>query len=124
MAVKLSDLARATKTATFDWDGEVVNLVFRPAALTPGLQLALARLASPVDPGESTGNQFASIADQTLDYLDALCKLLVSWDVLGEDGAPLPVTRANLELLPWDFLGAAYNAVQKANSPNAPTAAS
>lgn len=94
MALTIGHLQRNTRNLTFEFLGETVNVTYRPGALTPALSVEIADAAT------------------QLPIVTALERLLVSWDVLGEDGqTPLPITHAVLVSLPSEFLSTVFSAV-------------
>lgn len=82
MPLKLSDLQKEKRALAFGFLGETANLVYRPGAITPEFMGKLG----------------------TLTNAEAVVVLVAEWDILGEDGAPLPVTDAVCAILPGEFL--------------------
>lgn len=128
MPIRLSDLAKATRPASFNWEGETCNLEYRPSAITTQMQFAAASITmlgkddpAPDDPDaqRARGVERAGALVEALgDYIDAMVKLLASWDVLGDDGAPLPIERETLTNLSLDFVYAMFGAIMAAYNPN------
>ena len=86
MPVKVSDLVKNERTVSLDFDGDTLNIRYRPNSLTVGIERRLAA---------------AEGGEETIDAgLEALLALIVEWDLLGEDGKPLPVTKEQMEALP------------------------
>ena len=54
----------------------------------------------------------------TGDLVEALAWLLLSWDVMGDNGKPVPITKAGLRRLPNSFLYAVLSSVLGINRPN------
>jgi hypothetical protein len=98
MGVKVGTLAKRVETARMTVPGgegeedEYVNLEFRPGALTLG---ALSRLYE-----AAKADTFDPEAMEEM-----LKPILVSWDLLDDDGSPLPITREGLHKLPMEFVG-------------------
>ena len=141
MPIRLADILKDTKTVTFSYEGEEVTVEYRHNALTPVLRIALAAgptyfraRREPLEPAEPKGKgkkkptpaQAAAERDrwwqdalaESLGYLDVLAKLLVSWDVLGDDGQPLPVSTQMLEQFPLSFINAIVGAILTDGLPN------
>lgn len=91
--MKFSELSRRTATTRIDYDGEEVELTYRPHVITPEL---LARLddLSGVD----------AVVDQVV-------TLIAEWDVTMDDGSRMDVTDANARRLPLSFLKCAVSGV-------------
>jgi hypothetical protein len=98
MGVKVGTLAKRVEKARMVVPGdegqedEYVNLEFRPGALTLG---ALSRLYE-----AAKADTFDPEAMEEM-----LKPILVSWDLLDDDGSPLPITREGLHKLPMEFVG-------------------
>ena len=80
MPLTIAALAARKATLTFTYAGDEVNLTYHPGLYTRAF-------------GEKDG-------------MDALSEILVTWDVLGEDGAPYPTTIEALAKLDMGFLRA------------------
>lgn len=95
MGVRIGTLAkRVEKTQMRVGEGEedVVNLEYRPGALTLG---ALSKLHDAAK---------ANVFDPTA-LEDLLKPIIVSWDLLDDDGEPLPIDRSGIHKLPVEFVG-------------------
>lgn len=95
MGVKVSTLAKKVEQARMvvgDDPDDVVNIEFRPGAITLGAmdKLAQAAAAASFDPAV---------------FEDLLTPILVKWDLLDDDGTPLPIDRTGLHKLPLEFVG-------------------
>lgn len=84
--MRLSDLGRERKI-TVPYDGEEIGIVFRPAAVN-------------ADWLERMGEE----GKDARTYVGLLSEALVSWDIEGDDGTPLPVSVDVLWRLPVDLL--------------------
>ncbi|MBP8291935.1 MAG: hypothetical protein KAX65_04130 [Caldilineaceae bacterium] len=128
MPVKLKDLKKATKKTTFPYGADSVTLTYRPAAITPrvqfvagalvalsGKQVDLAGLA-PEARNAIVQERMAASSEAIGDYLDMLTEIIVTWDVLGDDGKPLPVTADIMADFPYEFINALFAAVQSGGS--------
>lgn len=122
--MKVAKLAGATATTSFEWLGEVVNLVFYPSRFTPNLVERLMEVAmlgnldadalALMQAGERRFQEIAGYTPKALRALnEALCTLVQSWDLEGEDGAPYPITPEALAELPFDFLTQVLTTVQQ-----------
>jgi hypothetical protein len=94
MGVKVGTLAKQVEHAQMkvgDGPEDVVNIEFRPGALTFGAlsDLAAAAAADSFDP-----EMFANL----------LKPIIVSWDLLDDDGNALPTDRSGLNQLPMEFV--------------------
>lgn len=98
MGVRVGTLAKRVEKAQMVVPGgegeadEYINLEFRPGALTLG---ALSRLHEAAATNEMDPGAFEEL----------LKPILVSWDLLDDDGTPLPITREGLHKLPMEFIG-------------------
>lgn len=100
MAIKISDVKSGTQTVKVEWDGEQASVEYSPTAFTPGM---IHDLASEED------------VIQVVELLDAL---LVSWDVLDDDGAALPTDKETLMGMPFTFLVRVMETVRKDMQPS------
>ena len=80
--------------ASFEWQGEEVNLVFRPFT-----SAALEAAGLGTDKAVTGG------------VADFLARSLMAWDVEGDNGKPYPLDFDSLNALPVAFNVAAINAV-------------
>jgi len=103
MPIKLSEMGAKQKTATVSYLGETVNIVYRPAVITPRHEAQLS---------EQSGQK-------AIEGLVAqLVEIVVSWDVLGADGKPLKPTTELLMEMPSNFLLAVMDAIREDSAPN------
>lgn len=131
MPLKLADLGKTTRDATFTYEGSTVHLKYRPSALTARVQMSSASLVtlgrefagSEDDPDDVKRDRLISAAESVLealgDYTEVLTKMVAEWDVLGEDGKPIPISAEVIRDLPLDFVYEMFGAIMKANNPNA-----
>lgn len=104
MPVRIANLNADTATATLQVGDETLNIVYRPGGLTPEVEDQIHALAQ-----EQRGS--ASLVVLLRD-------ILISWDLLGNDGQPLPTDEATLRTLPSLFLGQVAQAISESMSPN------
>lgn len=104
MPLKLSRLFEEVQTVEMPYLGEVLSLTWTPAGWTPAAQ----------DHFVSADGENAS----TLAMVDVLASLLVRWDLLDDDGEPIPTTKDRLESLPKGFLLDVLRFLGSSNSPN------
>jgi len=97
MPIRLADLRKETRSITFEFLGETVHVAYSPGAFTPELE-AEANAAEP-------GHQLGALAKM-------FARILASWDVMDDDGQPLPITLDTLMVMPAKFLGAIMKALQ------------
>lgn len=131
MPLKLADLGKTTRDATFTYEGSTVHLKYRPSALTARVQMSSASLVtlgrefagSEDDPDDVKRDRLISAAESVLealgDYTEVLSTMVAEWDVLGEDGKPIPISAEVIRDLPLDFVYEMFGAIMKANNPNA-----
>jgi len=92
-----------TKPLAFDFDGEVINLTYRPNIYTVGLERRL---------------RDATKDESRLETLPTqLSQFIASWD-LEEDGQPIPLTVEGLSSVPAQMLIAIDNAIGAALVPS------
>jgi hypothetical protein len=108
MGVKVSTLAKVVEDAQMrvgPGEEDVVNIRYRPGALTLG---ALKRLESAAASKDFKPDVFE----------DLLTPILVSWDLLQDDGTPLPITAEGLDQLPLEFIGELISTLNTATKPD------
>lgn len=110
MPVRLSELRANVRTVAIPVDGDVLNVTYRPSGITPEVEDRLDEATSKQRIGES--------------LMTLLAAALVSWDLLGDDGKPLPVTVETMRVLPLSFLAKLVQAVTADMRPNAPSGGS
>jgi hypothetical protein len=97
MPITLMDLHRNTRTAALEYDGETVEVEYRPSEYTPEVEDAMQQARRSGRPAMSR--------------VEVLDKMLISWDVLDEESKPLVPTRELLLSLPTAFLSAVLSAI-------------
>lgn len=85
-------------------EGETLNLVYRPGALTP---------ASHDEAIDLVGQQRVGAA-----LAKSLSRSIISWDLADESGAPYATSEDALRTLPVRFLDMVFSAIQEDNVPN------
>jgi hypothetical protein len=111
MPLKVSQLTKETNTVEVrvgDGPEDVVNVTYRPGALT----LQMAEDASDLMNDPMAGFKIIPLM---------LEPVLVGWDILNEDGTPLPCDAAGIRILPLEFVGALFNRIQDASQPDPTT---
>lgn len=83
MPVTLAQIAARQASASFSWEGETVTVTYRPGLVTDALMAQL-------DAGSSERN-------------DGIASLLMSWDVLADDGSMYPFDADSLAHLDKEF---------------------
>jgi len=86
-----------TKRVRIPFGEDVLEVEYRPDAVTP-------RMVIQVDEAKKPAEQMRAV-------VEALSRILVSWDLIGEDGKPYPITKASLMDLPLFFLAQVFQAV-------------
>lgn len=98
--MKVADLFAEKRGITIVINGDPLNVFYRPAIMTPVMMESVQK-----------------IGQQPQEQIDALVEflflILAEWDLIGDDGAPYPVTHASLGLLPIAFLVRVMQAVVK-----------
>lgn len=103
--MKLSQLTAATREIVVNYFGHEVQVTYRPGVLTPE---------------EDDRLQVARAENGLTDALiDLLTRLIVAWDVVGDDDKPLAITPATLRTLPNALLLNIVAAAQEDMVPNA-----
>lgn len=85
--IDIGDLIKRERMVTMDYDGETVELRYRPHAYD----------------GETHYRIMTGDAARLEDETDVLCKLLVGWN-LTQHSKPLPIEEKTLGRLPYVFL--------------------
>lgn len=96
MPLSLGDLRSRTRRVAVPVAGETLEVEYRPTALTPGLIAWLRGIEADGQPER---------------LAEVLCQVVIGWDLLGDDGAPLPVTEEVARELPLRLLGVIVRAV-------------
>ena len=108
MPLKVSELAKEVRHMVVVVDKDdpeaVVNIKYRPGAFTLEVADKLKALAA-----EEVQVEAVAIL---------LEPVLLEWDLLDEDGAPLPVTREGLAKVPLLFLAQVVDDMQMDNQPS------
>lgn len=125
MPLSLKHLRQAERGTSFQYDGETVNIVYRANMIGPITRIKLAA-GDAYFKGVRNGEEEATTPDswwrtpfeEISDYIQTLVDVLVSWDVLGDDGKPVPISFEFLGELPLSFLTALAGAVLLGESPN------
>lgn len=140
MPIRLSDIYKDSKTVGFEYDGETVTVEYRHNALTPVMRIKLAagsdyirsrrnahlqpetqkpaRHSKKPAPAVQVEAWWQDALAESQEYLSTLAGLLVAWDVLDDDGQPLPVTVEWLEKMPTSFINAVSTAMLMDGLPN------
>ena len=115
MPIKISELRKETRPATFTWEEQTIHVEYRPGAVTAQMQMAAASMAT-------IGNNADKVVEYLGDYVQAMARLIASWDILDDEDKPLPVTPELVEALPLPFVYAMFGGIMSAYSPNAKSA--
>jgi len=123
MPIKFSDLSKEVRSTSIDVDGEPLAIVYRPKAMSAKAQILGGRLIKLAEDSKNKVPVDAKEVFQAIDDLVGVLKdLLVSWDLVGEDGERIPVTREWIERLPMEMLADIFRAVSEGQGPNATSA--
>lgn len=107
--MRVGQLVKDVRTVEIPIDGEPLSVTYRPSAITPATESAM---MDEVD-GSRAGSGLCKL----------LSKVLVGWDLVGDDDKPYPTTEAALRKLPIAFLGLVVQGITGDMRPNAPSAA-
>jgi hypothetical protein len=131
MPIQLSDILKDTKEITFDYEGNECTIVYRHKALTPIMRVLLGAGSDYIrskresqqpkkkgKKGEAPGVNWQDLVADVHEYLGAIAGLLVTWDVLDDEGEPLPITVEWLEHLPMSFINSIAGAMLTDGLPN------
>lgn len=116
MPIRMSDVLKETRTVEFEFSGEMVKVEFRQNALTPQFSEMILRINELND--AEKGERFRVESELASELVEALAWLVMSWDVLGDNGKPLTVSKANLRRMPTSFLFEMLAALLGVNRPN------
>jgi hypothetical protein len=118
MPFSLSDLNKKTRTVTVEYLGESAQVVYRPNNMTLRAQIVAGSLTMMARGGELGGQTIGEATAAFSDLASSLVDLIVSWDILSEDGDPLPVTRDTVKALPLNLTVAIFSAIMNDTAPN------
>lgn len=107
MPVTLAGLNARRAVVKIKVDGETLTVTYNRSVITPNLQSRLR---------ESRDEEGGSLVRFTRDAV-------VEWDLLGEDGKPLPLDENTLGSVPSDILLLIETAIYEDLSPNSETPA-
>ena len=108
MPFSLSKYRNVTKLVQVDFDGEIINVTYRPGEVTPARLTNLRReQQEAVDRGEPLPEGEAWARNLSM---------IEKWDIMGDDG-PLPLTPEVLEEIPTVILKTIYQAVLEDTRP-------
>jgi hypothetical protein len=108
MPLRMADLGKAERTVTLIYDGESVDVTYRPNLLNTSTRLRLMR-----GPLLDNAMDADSVEDSIESYFDDVARVLVSWDVVDAKGKQLPPSAALMADLPQEFIRAVLNAITK-----------
>ena len=133
MSIKLHNLMKEERSVTFEYEDEKVTIKYRPAAITPQMQSVAARMqvmgAKSDDAAKDKTGTVDVAASQEMnslmyDFVDMMCVLIASWEIIDEDGKELPVKPELAMRMPLNFLMALFKATMDDMRPNAGSAGS
>lgn len=97
MPITLSDIKRDVRTTEVEYDGEVMEFSYKPSGYTEVVE------------DQFVGNMRGSYPVKA--YVKLLANMLISFDLLDENGNALEPTNELLSVLPSRFLEAMFNAI-------------
>lgn len=109
MPLKLMELRKATRAVTFSYSGEDVTVVYKPGLFTAERRLRLIYGSNAYVDGDAP--RAREVLSGWESYHADLAEVLVSWDVLGDDGKPCKPTADLLEQFPQSFINALVGAL-------------
>lgn len=138
MSVKLHNLMKEEREVAFEYEDEKVTIRYRPAAITPQMQSVASRMQAmgikadearekakaAKAKGEDNAAEPADLAatlemgSLMTDFCGVIVTLVASWDIVADDGKPLPVTDALCMRMPLNFLMAIFRAAMDDMRPN------
>ena len=139
MAIKLHQLTKERKTVTVEYEGETVDVEYRPGAITPQMQSVASRLqliskkqkvrdedkkrgiVTDLTDDDETENA-TEMAALMSDFSDIIVALVASWDIVDEDNKKLPVNHKIVMAMPLTFLTTLFSATMEDMRPNARSA--
>jgi len=83
MGLKLSDVRREERTATIDFGYGELTVTYRPNVYTPAMVSEMAAV--------DTDSDNAAIRSQNQSFIRQMTELLVSWDLIDDDGEVVPI---------------------------------
>lgn len=104
MTIRLSDIRADVRTVSFVYDGNDVNIQYKPSAITPVLQSKILKLDT----------------NDSMNMVDVIVNVIVGWDVLDDKGKPIAITTATLGALPIGFVGQIVTSVFTDMQPGTP----
>ena len=103
MSIRLSELKADVRKVTFDYDGSEINVEYKPSAITPIFQSKMRKMDT----------------SDAMNMVEAVSVMLVSWDVLGDNGKPIAITTNTLGTLPIAFVSKVITSVFEDMQPEA-----
>jgi hypothetical protein len=97
MPIKLHELAAKTRALEIPYAGDKVVFAYYPARFTPQVAFKASDMANAPIP--------------VVALAELLAEVIAEWDILGENGKPLPVTQEWINQMPSDLLEAIIVAV-------------
>ncbi len=107
MPISIAALAANRRTVNIDFDGDTLKVVYRPSAINAAQ--------------EHRELEDKAVGKYVLSIIHTLTETIVSWDLLGDDGQPLPLTEDALKPLGIDILSKISSAIIADALPNRTT---
>jgi hypothetical protein len=89
MPISMNHIKNDKRHLTLEYAGESFGVVYLPSQITPNI------MAEMREANEDGNEQY---------NVDALCRLLISWEVEGDDGQPVPIEHEVLSNMASPFL--------------------
>jgi hypothetical protein len=103
-------------------DVVIVKGTYVPQVITGRMVTAMSKSMS-LSEQDLSAEKSISISEEALSaQADVLALSIITWDLEGEDGKPMPITKESVADLPISIRNPIYMAIMEAASPNAATA--
>jgi hypothetical protein len=104
MPLDLSDLKAKTRAVSVQYEGETINITYRPQAVNPEYQ-------------SMVGKTIKGNVENQSEAWERMLAVMADWDIV-DGGKPLPINRETLGMLPTNLLGAIFDAIITDALPN------
>jgi hypothetical protein len=103
MPLSFAQIQADVRTINVSYFEHNFSVTYRPSENTPRKNSAAQELEEGGDTNKAT--------------IDTLCRVMIAWDVLGDDGKPLPITAETLGDMPYAILTSIVQAIGADGSP-------
>lgn len=125
--MKLSQVLSERKRLAIAVGDDVLNVVYRPKAITPEMvdgSITAAQLAKSGALNadsltiENADEKFGMVLRMSAMPVDSVLAYVESWDLTDEEGVTIPLSRESLRTLPIEFLKTVVAAINEDMRPN------